>query len=40
MTGGGLTEGANYFLCPCLNDHPAWIQTMVELVEAALPTKP
>ena len=36
--GGG--EGANYFLCPCLNDHPSWIQTMVELVEAALPTKP
>ena len=36
--GGG--EGANYFLCPCLNDHSAWIQTMVELLTAARPTKP
>ena len=36
--GGG--EGATYSLCPCLNDHAAWIQTMVELVKAARPTKP
>jgi len=36
--GGG--EGANYFLCPCLNDHAAWIQTMADLVKAAQPTKP
>jgi ferrochelatase len=36
--GGG--EAANYFLCPCLNDHDLWIQTMVELVSAAASTKP
>ena len=36
--GGG--EGAKYSLCPCLNDHPAWIQAMVKLVTAARPTKP
>jgi ferrochelatase len=38
VRGGG--EAANYFLCPCLNDHQAWIDAMVELVRAAQPTKP
>ena len=38
VKGGGA--GADYALCPCLNDHDAWIQTMVELVKAASPTKP
>lgn len=34
--GGG--DPAAYRLCPCLNDHPAWIEAMAELVRAA--TKP
>jgi ferrochelatase len=36
--GGG--HAADYRLCPCLNDHPLWIQAMADLVTAQLPTKP
>ena len=36
--GGG--DPAGYRLCACLNDHPAWIQTMAGLVTAQAPTKP
>ncbi|MGE0862839.1 MAG: ferrochelatase [Vicinamibacterales bacterium] len=35
--GGGDPE--HYRLCPCLNDEPAWVETMVHLVRAAS-TKP
>jgi protoporphyrin/coproporphyrin ferrochelatase len=35
--GGG--DPAAYRLCPCLNDHPAWIDAMAQLVRAAA-TKP
>jgi protoporphyrin/coproporphyrin ferrochelatase len=34
--GGG--DPASYSLCPCLNDHPLWVNTMADLVAAA--TKP
>ena len=34
--GGG--DPAHYRLCPCLNDHPAWISAMAGLIRAA--TKP
>ena len=34
--GGG--DPGSYRLCPCLNDHPAWIDAMAQLVTAA--TKP
>ena len=34
--GGGDPEA--YSLCPCLNDHPGWIDAMADLVAAA--TKP
>ncbi|MBY0497580.1 MAG: ferrochelatase [Cyanobacteria bacterium] len=34
--GGG--DPAAYCLCPCLNDHPLWIEAMAQLVSAA--TKP
>lgn len=34
--GGG--DPSAYRLCPCLNDHPAWIEAMAQLVRAA--TKP
>jgi ferrochelatase len=34
--GGG--DPAAYSLCPCLNDHPAWVDAMADLVSAA--TKP
>lgn len=36
--GGG--DPANYFLCPCLNDHELWIRAMAQLVKASEPTKP
>jgi ferrochelatase len=36
--GGG--DASSYFLCPCLNDHDAWIDTMAQLVTASRPTKP
>jgi len=36
--GGG--DPSSYALCPCLNDHETWIETMVGLVKAAQPTKP
>jgi ferrochelatase len=38
VKGGGARS--DYALCPCLNDHETWIQTMVELVKSASPTKP
>ncbi len=38
VKGGG--EASSYALCPCLNDHERWIETMVGLVKAAQPTKP
>lgn len=38
VKGGGT--GSDYALCPCLNDHETWIQTMVELVKGSSPTKP
>jgi ferrochelatase len=34
--GGGNPE--SYSLCPCLNDHPAWIDAMADIIGAA--TKP
>ena len=33
VKGGGTRS--DYALCPCLNDHETWIQTMVELVRGA-----
>lgn len=36
--GGG--DGANYAVCPCLNDQALWIQAMAELVRSAGATKP
>jgi protoporphyrin/coproporphyrin ferrochelatase len=38
VRGGG--DASSFALCPCLNDHEAWIETMVELTKAAQPTKP
>lgn len=37
VKGGGVRS--DYALCPCLNDHESWIQTMVELVKGPA-TKP
>jgi ferrochelatase len=34
--GGG--DPAAYHLCPCLNDHPVWVEAMAQLIHAA--TKP
>jgi ferrochelatase len=38
VNGGGAAS--DYALCPCLNDHEMWIETMAGLVKAAQPTKP
>lgn len=38
VEGGG--EAASYFVCPCLNDRPEWIQAMADLVTAQAPTNP
>ena len=38
VSGGG--DSSSFALCPCLNDHELWIETMAALVKAARPTKP